>query len=618
MQAEPANSLPPESVAKWATERDEPEFRRADGMFIYKPTRGLLGLEGAALIELAQRGAGSEQAAVLQEVTTIYRERLASELAALTRKYQGSHWLFWRKNSRFLLWQYISDINSALNRLNQPQTPETLAAPNTPATSQSLNRPFHALTAEYNMLCHYIRQGQSYTEKLKPTELASGTTRYASAPDNHLTLFVSGFKSNWQSAVREAYATCYKLGYALEDIYIFNYKPGATQPLRLADFMDTNARFVGKYKILAELEKAVTEGLYQNDLAAKLYLQSLRLDPDIARFNFSEDENMSTAVLANSQALAIQLHYVRDTRGNPLADPNSEDSGQLPQRKLNLIAQSQGGAVAGGFLLQVNEAGNPIFDEQLKQFVAGYALLISAHAGAYLAQTARILIQTKPLLYKLIRWAKPDIVASRKVEDLALDSPFTQASYTRLYSKDAAGNYYYNPWLKEHLKNHAGIEIYAANDDVTTSVPLAALPSTQVVRLIGGRHQEIIIGEGPNAGNRANRYLWLFFKARATQASSAINAFPRNYESDRLLLAAYLKRGLPDYDIVAYTKGFMFSVLRFIFRTPQSVIYFLIGESGIVDYPVYRKVRQDNNESIQLAEPAFIPLVNFEDFLRGD
>src|SRR4051794_10984596 len=92
-----------------------------------------------------------------------------------------------------------------------------------------------------------------YVEDYPVKPLNPGTTRFAQSPDNNMVIYITGFRSNWRDACREAYSTVYKLGYKLEDIYVFNYQD--KPPLLLADVMSHNAWFIGDFKILTELEK---------------------------------------------------------------------------------------------------------------------------------------------------------------------------------------------------------------------------------------------------------------------------------------------------------------------------------------------------------------------------
>ncbi|NWJ96539.1 MAG: hypothetical protein HXX20_12220 [Chloroflexi bacterium] len=441
---------------------------------------------------------------------------------------------------------------------------------------------FHALTAEYNVLVNYITYGEEYLTDYTCPPIQFGNNRFAEPPDGNLVLFTSGYASDWQSAVREAYGTAYKLGYALEDIYIFNYLHST--PLQLAQIMGPEGRFVGDFKIILELDKELNIvdnfGLLQRKLKEwfvkdyqKLlsYKNELQEKVQVKRWIFSVDDNFETSLLADAKAYALQLKSI-------LA--------QHPHRRINLLSNSQGSAITAGFLLLKDRytEGQVLLDDTLDKFVDKYALTASAHGGAFLAEAATISRRNGPLL-KIAGLVSKQIQAEKTFE-LAIGSEYTQAIYA---SADRMAG---DPETKKRVLSHPGIEIYACNDDVTTSFPLNPLPGTLEVRMVSGRHHELMVGIDEASGNKGNKYMYNFLKGNCTP----------DLKSDLLSYSGYLKKGLPDLELFDRN-----------FKVPKDfedfkknfVPIFLTGAAGVVDYQVQAEVMAALGKPFDLKPPTY-------------
>jgi hypothetical protein len=147
------------------------------------------------------------------------------------------------------------------------------------------------------------------------------------------------------------------------------------------------------------------------------------------------------------------------------------------------------------------------------------------------------------------------------------------------------------------LKKHLGLEVYAANDDITSSLPLAPLPGTVETRMIVGRHEERYIGTGEGAVAKSNKYIHNVF--------CGISA--PDLESDKLIHAGYLKKGLPDFDILPPSNLIPEDIRR-------EAVPFLTGRAGVVDYEVQQQVLADLQEKFNLKVPEHWPAPTFKPF----
>ncbi len=429
---------------------------------------------------------------------------------------------------------------------------------------------FHALTSEYKILVNFINLGLDYLDAFQTPLTDPGTYRFSAPPDNNLVVYVSGYHSDWQSATREAYSTAYKLGYALEDIYVFNYRE--KEPIQLSEIMGHNARFVGDFKVLLELEKSLSSDEKLDDPELLKYKDELwNSNPRLQNWTFTQQDNLNSSLLGNSIELGRQIKQIKAAR---------------PGKKINLMAISQGCAITVGFLLQKDTHRRYIFDIELAQVIASYSIIISAHGGAFLSQAASFASKTGIIIDLIKPIAKE--IGAKITQDLAIDSDFTQATYAALA----------DPITRERLKNVRGLEVYAANDDITTSMPLAMLPSTREVRMVTGRHGEIIVGTAESAGNKANKYIHNFLAGKV---------YP-DLKSDSLIYSGYLKKGLPDFDIGAESPIPIPDGVR------QGLVPLLTGKSGVIDYDVLRQVFKDIREDFDLEIPKHWPKPSFAAF----
>jgi len=249
-----------------------------------------------------------------------------------------------------------------------------------------------------------------------------------------------------------------------------------------------------------------------------------------------------------------------------------------------------------------------------------YALFIGAHGGSYLAEARKLAGETG-ILVKLVentatflsRWLPQlDFVQSFKqtldapaTRDLAISSDFTAGNYRAL----APGN------LAEataHLKNHQGIEIYHANDDVTTSVPLLPLPSTTEIRMMVGRHGVVPPpGMGDSSYAACNKYIYQNFLPGNKPLPSL--------ESDQLIYCGYIKKGLADKQVpldnlpLPGLLGWLHPILA-TERAKSFLIPFLTGQAGIVDYEVEQEVFKELNQELKRLKPAYWPRPRFQPF----
>jgi len=429
---------------------------------------------------------------------------------------------------------------------------------------------FHAVTSEYKVLDNFIKLGLDYLNAFQTPVIDPGTYRFSAPPDNNLVMYTSGYHSDWQSATREAYSTAYKLGYALEDIYVFNYREKG--PIQLAEVMGRNARFVGDFKVLLELEKSLNSDDKLDDPELLQYKAELwNSSPHLQNWTFTQEDNLNSTLLGNATALGRQLKQIKAAR---------------PGKKINLMASSQGSAVTVGFLLQKDTHRHYIFDIELAQVISSYSITISAHGGAFLSQAASFAAKTGIIMDLIKPIAKE--IGAKITRDLAIDSDFTQANYAALA----------DPITRERLKNVRGLEVYAANDDITTSVPLAVLPSTSEVRMVTGRHEEIIVGTAEGAGNKANKYIHNFLSGKL---------YP-DLKSDGLIYSGYLKKGLSDFDVGAESPIPIPNEIR------QGLVPLLTGKSGVIDYEVLRQVLKDIHDDFDLEIPKYWPKPSFAAF----
>ncbi len=552
----------------------EPLQRRVNDKLVFGSDGKLLGLDNVA--EWVAK-AGNTYGERLEAACQLYRRRLQEALSELAKQYadeleKDKGWqpsldpteIFEHvidqadKDYMLLLAQHLYDLEAAWNGTG-----------------------YHALTAEFKILVNYIHYGLQYLLPYHepPSDFATG--RAIQRPDNNLVIFLAGFLSSWSDAARGAYTMVYKLGYSMTDIYILNYK--ARGPLRLSDVMGRNARFVGAFKQLTELEKMEqAPGADKAELqrVKKALLENHQILKDWA---FTAEENLATNLRDDAIELARQLGQIQQAR---------------PGKRINLVGSSQGSAVLAGFLLQksassTTQEGGNLMDDELDKFVDKYALTISAHSGAFLAQADSIAIQSG-VVVDLLKYFS-HILTAQMTLDLAIDSDFTQASLTALR----------DPATRARLSRHRGVEIHAANDDITTSLPLAPLPGTLEARMISGRHAEGNTGFGEGAVNKAVKYIHNIFSPTTEEELDQRPAL--DLESDKLIYSGYLKKGLPDFDILPPT-DLLSKELR------RQVVPFLTGRAGVVNYAIQKEVFSDLKEVFDLRQPQVWPEPTFKPF----
>ncbi len=470
---------------------------------------------------------------------------------------------------------------------------------------------YHAVTVELKILASYAYYGPDYLKPFPKLPTDPGTTnRAVEPPDTNLFFYTSGFLSDWQAAAREAYITGYKMGYRLSDIYFFSYVPDSAEAVQLSEVMDRSGVFAGDARILTDLQGQLNSAKGEDIARINQQIQAL-LDKNngrLRRWAFTSEQNLSAKLYEKSQAVAAQLHTI-------LANLPSEQTG----RKINLMGNSQGSAVLAGFLLQKNPVKTSfLLDNQLNDFVDKYVLNIGAHGGSFLAETKKISGETGfwynvaatavNLLAKNLPQLAPiqfaqKVLASSATQDLAVSSDFVAGNYAALAPENLAET-------SANLKNHSGLEIYNANDDVTTSLPLLSLPSTVQVRMMPGRHGISTEGSGDGAYAVLNKYIYPFFKGEAAVPS---------LESDQLAYCGYIKKGLADMQVDVSDvplPGFLRSLKPILSsdRFKSSLLPFVGGQSGVIDYAVEEKVYAMLNTSLKRKKPAYWPSPRFHSF----
>jgi hypothetical protein len=427
---------------------------------------------------------------------------------------------------------------------------------------------YHALTAELKIVLNYLRSGQQYLQPYPAPEADFATGRATQAPDDNIVLYASGYRSSWTDAAREAYSCAYKLGYPLSDIYVFNYRHKG--PLCLGEVMGRNARFVGDFKLFYEVENRLHADPDDFDMHT-IFEELLARSEKLRDWTFTLDNTLNTSLRANAIALAQQVRQLKALH---------------PGQRLNLIGSSQGCAILAGFLLQKDEGGRYLLDDELDQFVDKYALTLPSHGGAFLSQLSSMARQTGFVLNVLQSFSR-ELQATATL-DMAIDSDYIQANYAALQ----------DPHTRSRLAKHRGVEVYAANDDLVSSLPLAPLPGTVETRMIDGRHVERETGTGEGAVAKANKYIHNVF----------CGVTGLDLESDKLIHAGYLKKGLPDFDILPSSDLIPEAIRR-------EAVPFLTGRAGVVDYEVQQLVLADLEEEFTLKVPEYWPSPTFKPFI---
>jgi hypothetical protein len=482
---------------------------------------------------------------------------------------------------------------------------------------------YHALTAELKILAGYALCGKKYLEPFPLYDRDPGTTnRAVKPPDNNLIMYVSGFGSDWQAAVREGFMVGYKLGYKLSDVYVFSYATASRHPLRLSEVIDRSGVFVGDARLLTDLESSIAQANNSADktrfeaerdaLLARIDTLSYKDGRKLREWIFSSLDNYQSNLYDKAECLAAQLHSIKDNLPQDQKD-----------RKVNLVGTSQGAAILGGFLLQQNRARNGyLMDEELNTFLNKYVLNIGAHGGAFLAELKIIAGQTGwligtilNLLNLLTRWfpqLEPVrnarlIFLGQATQDLAISSNYIVANYTALDPRISLAE------TKKRLEGHDGLEIYNANDDVTTSLPLLPLPSTTEVRMMPGRHGVMAAGTGEGVYAACNKYIYQHL------AGAGPNDRRPSLESDQLVYCGYIKKGLCDIPLkvdklnlpaaLAWLKPLLDSE-----RFQTSIIPFMSGQTGVIDYSVEEEMYKLLELELKRTKPPYWPTIRFNPF----
>lgn len=461
----------------------------------------------------------------------------------------------------------------------------------------------YATTAQVKMLLNYLHFGPDYYEQEFPRYGLSGLGNriQLTEPDelqNKLVIFVTGFTSSWQTAAREAYAVAYKLGYDIDNIYLFSYSEACQEPLQLSaiynrvfDFSPV-AEILNKY--YSELDTRPFNEALQAPEIAGLFQNDANLN--FKNWVWGKRDNIDSDLSNKSAALAKQINKIAEIRGQNV--------------HLNIIGISQGAAVVGGFLLQADPTtlAEPPGEYHLNKipqgFIEKYALVISAHGGANLAEAYQEALIKRPwimILRGLIQlipkfrfpFSKVNnqqdfsyfakelslILDGRATRDLAISSQYTKRNYEALQGARLQETI-------ERLNGITGIEIYAGNDDITTSLPLLTLPSTKRVRMVPGRHSAGIEGAGKEAvATHLVKYIHEFFQDLPARYS---------LDSDQLLYCGYVKKGLPDTFNDKIQEGV--AKLKWSGDLPKVLLAFsrakgattLTGPSGIIDLHAQR------------------------------
>ena len=591
------SSADPFDITQLAPSQD-PTSRLLDKLTTFDQTSSLLMHDkdkiAALITELQQAMDYEARRLILQQQYGAYRDILISQLEARyeqeLNKKKGFGFiknLFSPINVDYLLLlkQYLYDLKMAADGTG-----------------------YHAITAELKILANYAYHGPDYFKPFPEPPLDPGTTnRAVAAPDQNIIMYVSGFNSDWQGAAREAYLIAYKLGYELSDIFVFSYVNKSDWPIQLSELIDRNGTFVGDARLLAD-KQAATSKASPNDQELEELLD--KNNKRLRHWNFSSTDNLQSSLYEKSQALATQLQHIKN---NLPADQSD--------RRFNLICTSQGAAIGAGFMLQKNPAQTEfLMDAELNQFLDKYALFIGAHGGSYLAEARKLAGETG-ILVKLVenvaiflsRWLPQlEVVQSFKrtldapaARDLAISSDFTAGNYRALSPENLAET-------TAHLKSHKGIEIYHANDDVTTSVPLLPLPGTTEIRLMTGRHGVFPpAGLGDSSYAACNKYIYHYFLTDKQPLPSL--------ESDQLIYCGYIKKGLADKQLpidkitLPGILGWLHPILA-TERAKSFLIPFLTGQAGIVDYEVEQEVYKQLNRELKRLKPAYWPCPRFQPF----
>lgn len=540
----------------------EPSQRRVNDRLIYSADGKLLGQ--ANIAEWVASLANQSYQEKLEAACQLYQRALDEQLKKFRELYQEE---LDKKKGLQLSFNPAEAFEHFLDRHDKDYM-LALAQYIYDMEAAKAGKGYHALTAELKIVLNYLRSGQQYLQPYPAPEADFATGRTTQAPDENIVLYASGYGSSWTDAAREAYTSAYKLGYPLSDIYIFNYRNKG--PLCLGELMGRNARFVGDFKLFYEVENhlhADPDDFDMHTIFEELLAQSEKLRD----WTFTIDDTLNTSLRANAIAMAQQVRQLKAL---------------YPGKRLNLIGSSQGGAILAGFLLQKDDDGLYLLDDELDRFVDKYALTLPAHGGAYLAQLSSIARQTGFVVNILQTFSRE--VQAQATLDMAIDSEYIQANYAALQ----------DPQTRSRLARHRGVEVYAANDDLISSLPLAPLPGTVETRMIAGRHGEREAGIGEGTVAKANKYIHNVFCGVAGL----------DLESDKLIHAGYLKKGLPDFDILPST-GLIPDAIR------REAVPFLTGRAGVVDYEVQQLVLADLEEEFTLKVPEHWPAPTFKPFI---
>ena len=413
-------------------------------------------------------------------------------------------------------------------------------------------------TAEFQLLDNYLTLGQDYFNTTNSFQAdVDRNGRPIQPPDSNMVMFVSGFNSDWVSAVNTADQQAFQMGYDPKDIYIFNYK--TNKPIPLSEFIEYNPnngikRYTSTYGDLqqvATLNKQIEiwKNFYfqhpdttVNNNVTQLEQQRDKLinqHPEIADFNFTKQDNLNSHLKNDAENLGSQLDQIQDTN---------------PGRQINLIGNSQGGGIVSGFMIQKDDQGNFLMNDRRNQFVDKYATNVSAQGGAYLAELAVNAKDTGPW-YDVLSNVHAQVqdfddlgaaLNSNATHDLSISSPYIQANYEGLQ----------DPAVQQRLIAHRGVEIYAARDDVTTSLPGLVLPGADQVKYVDTKHADL--------GDKADINMYNYFKGYKAP----------DFQSDKLRYNAALHKGLPDVNDQLLT---------------------LAGKIGVVDHDVQQQVQKDIN-----------------------
>jgi hypothetical protein len=552
-----------EKASKALAPSGVPSYRKVNDKIVYSADGNLMGIPNVAEWVLK---AGQTHDERIETALALYHQKLEEQIANFEQRYDEE---LQKIKGFFSSWDLLTDLERLLDN---PDKDYLLLLGQYLKDLKAVQRGsgIHCLAAELKILLNYIHYGKAYLQPYQAAETDMDTGRAIEAPDENLVMYASGYQSDWQSAVREAWYTAYKLGYPLRDIYVFNYSGKGV--LQLSEVVGRNGRFVGDFKLILELDKKIHDADEKEKLALQqLREELLRNSPNLQNWLFTRDDNLDSTLPQNALRLADQLREV--IRKNP-------------GRKVNLIASSQGTAIMTGFLLQKRADGAYIMDNELKQAIEKYAFTVPAFGGAYLAQARMVADQTGMLIKLASPFAKE--VNAQITQDLAINSDFTLATYAALQEPDTLNN----------LAGLSGITVYAANDDVTTSIPLAHLPTTLETKMVDGRHTELAIGLGDATVCKCNKYIH----------NSLSGKIMFDLESDKLIYSGYLKKGLPDFDILPPNNLIDQSIRN-------GLVPFLTGRAGVIDYDIMQKVLGEIHEEHKLSVKPFGTNPTFDPFI---